>query len=49
MRAVASATGREPSRVARCQVTIFMNLCTERPPVYFAAPEVGNTWLVPLQ
>jgi hypothetical protein len=25
--------GFEPSRVARCQVTIFMNLWTDRPPV----------------
>jgi hypothetical protein len=34
MRAVAIATGFAPSRVARCQVTIFMYLWTLRPPVY---------------
>jgi len=33
MRAVASASGRIPSRVARCQVTVFMNLATDSPPV----------------
>src|SRR3954454_6058971 len=32
IRAVTSARGREPSRVARCQVTSFMYLCTDKSP-----------------
>ncbi|SLN64884.1 hypothetical protein PSJ8397_03403 [Pseudooctadecabacter jejudonensis] len=33
MRAVAMATSLDASRVVRCQVTIFMYLCTDKPPV----------------
>src|SRR5688572_26782706 len=32
MRAVTGATSRFAARVMRCQVTVLMNLCTERPP-----------------
>ena len=42
MRADAAATPREASRVMRWVVTTFMNLCTESPPVYRAAPFVGR-------
>ena len=33
IRAVASAIDFTPFRVALCQVTVFINLCTDKPPV----------------
>jgi hypothetical protein len=32
MRAVTSPMSRAASRVMRCQVSVFMNLCTDSPP-----------------
>merc|ERR1712160_114662 len=37
----------DASRVAFWNVRTFMNLCTDSPPVYFAAPMVGRVWLGP--
>merc|ERR1719386_537898 len=47
MRAETAPIIAEASFVARWKVTIFKNLWTERPPVYFDAPMVGRVWLGP--